>query len=280
MAGRAFPIPHNARERTLQRRSTAGSLWGYAAYGFILGVLVWTAALRLGIDAIPDFSSPHIVLLAGVAGAVLAQTRARILFGVASAGVCIALLFVMYTPVSAVLVRGVTREDPPQRVEAVVILHPEIQRDGTLTDRTKASVLRGVELLRQGYARTLVLTRPVPPDPSVMPAVRRQLRELRLDYPLAETGPSENTHDEAVAVSALTADRAWKQVILVSHPTHMRRAGAVFERAGVPVLCAPSPEGRYDLSSLSHQEDRLHAFRDWLHEAIGYEVYRWRGWVE
>ena len=35
----------------------------------------------------------------------------------------------------------------------------------------------------------------------------------------------------------------------------------------------------YDLSDLASPSARLHAFRDWAHEAIGLLVYRLRGWV-
>jgi hypothetical protein len=38
-------------------------------------------------------------------------------------------------------------------------------------------------------------------------------------------------------------------------------------------------EGQYDLSDLRTLSSRLTAFRDWAHEAIGLQVYRWRGWL-
>src|SRR5262245_48301547 len=73
----------------------------YVAYGFVLGVLAWTMAVRLGIDAIPDLQSPHFLLLAGVVGAMIARTPARWLLGTISAALCLALLVVMYTPLAA-----------------------------------------------------------------------------------------------------------------------------------------------------------------------------------
>jgi len=253
--------------------------WGYAAYGFVLGVLVWTAALRLGIDAIPDFESPHIVLLAGLVGAFIAQTRARILFGAVSAFVCLALLFVMYSPISALLIRQMIRSDALQRCDGVVVLHAEVNGAGELTDRARERLFHSFGLLRQDYAKELVVTQRIAPEKSPVPAIRTLMRQLRFKYPVHQVGPIENTRDEAVAAAALAKARKWKRVILISHPAHMRRAAATFEKAGLPVLCSPCPEGRYDLQQLRQPEDRLAAFRDWLHEAIGQQVYELRGWV-
>jgi hypothetical protein len=253
--------------------------WGYAAYGFVLGVLVWTAALRLGIDAIPDFESPHIVLLAGIAGAFIARTRARALFGIASAFVCVALLFVMYTPISGMLIHQILRSDALQPCQAVVVLHAEVNGAGELTDRARERLFHCFGLLRQDFAKEIVVTQRVAPEKSPVPAIETLMHQLRFRYPVHQVGPIENTRDEAVAAAALAKERGWKRVILVSHPAHMRRAAATFEKAGLPVLCAPCPEGRYDLQQLRQPEDRLAAFRDWLHEAIGQQVYELRGWM-
>jgi uncharacterized SAM-binding protein YcdF (DUF218 family) len=125
----------------------------------------------------------------------------------------------------------------------------------------------------------MIVTQRVAPEKSPVPAIRKLMHQLRFEYPVQLVGPITNTRDEAVAAAALAKERGWKRVILVSHPAHMRRAAATFEKAGLPVLCAPCPEGRYDLQKLRQPEDRLAAFRDWLHEAIGNQVYEWRGWI-
>lgn len=253
--------------------------WGYAAYGFVLGVLVWTAALRLGIDAIPDFASSHIVLLAGLGGALIAHTRARVLFGAASGFVCLALLFVMYSPLSGMLIHHLVRADALQPCEGVVVLHAEVNGAGELSDRARERLFHCFGLLRQDYAKEIVVTQRSAPEKSPVPAIETLMHQLRFDYPVHQVGPIENTRDEAVAAAALAKERGWKRVILISHPAHMRRAAATFEKAGLPVLCSPCPEGRYDLQQLRQPEDRLAAFRDWLHEAIGQQVYELRGWM-
>jgi uncharacterized SAM-binding protein YcdF (DUF218 family) len=107
----------------------------------------------------------------------------------------------------------------------------------------------------------------------------RQMRAFRLDYPIDEVGPVLNTHDEALAVARLAHQRGWQRVLLVSDPLHMRRAAAVFTHAGLPVSCSPCGGGEYDLRSLQGPGDRLAAFRDWVKEWIGCQVYHRRGWM-
>jgi uncharacterized SAM-binding protein YcdF (DUF218 family) len=110
-------------------------------------------------------------------------------------------------------------------------------------------------------------------------AAREQMRDLGLHFPVEVVGPVRNTHDEAVAVSELARQRGWGQVILVTHPWHMRRAAAAFEKAGVKVICVPCVESQYDLGTFDTAGDRLAAFRFWVHETGGYLWYKLRGWV-
>ena len=253
--------------------------WTCAASGFILGVLLWVASSELLLRALLVTSWDRLLPVAGVAGALVAMTRARPALWVTGAVVSAGLGVVCYTPLVSALVRGAFEADRLQRVEAVVVLSANIWDDGTPSSVSQGRLLRGYELLRAGYARELVLTRLAPPRPSYEPAVRRQLLALGIEVPVHEVGPVWNTRDEAGAVRQLALDRGWSQVILVTDPMHMRRAAAAFEKSGVRVLRAPSAEGDYDLGSLRGPSDRLQAFRDWAHEAVGYQSYRLRGWI-
>ncbi len=114
------------------------------------------------------------------------------------------------------------------------------------------------------------------------PVAIRRLHDLRLEYEVIEAASDRllrDTHDEAVAVAALARQRHWDRVIVVTHTSHMRRAAAVFEKAGISVLKAPCDESVYDAARPSHFFDRCAALHDWLHEQIGYRVYHWRGWI-
>jgi uncharacterized SAM-binding protein YcdF (DUF218 family) len=99
-------------------------------------------------------------------------------------------------------------------------------------------------------------------------------------------GSNEDTHDEALKVRALAAERGWHRVLLVTSANHMRRASAVFRAQGlevIPVPCnfltnvatAPGMGGvavpRYD---------GFVKVAIWLHEEVGWWTYRHRGWVK
>jgi uncharacterized SAM-binding protein YcdF (DUF218 family) len=276
-------LPYPSRSEYLARPRNAPARppvrWAYAAYGSVFGVLIWTAALRLGIDAIPDFRSPHMVLLVAVLGGFAALTKVRALLGVVGAAMCVSLLVVMYTPLAPALVRTVVRQDRLEPAVAVVVLDIHTQQSGELTRESKVRMLHSFALLREGLAKELVITRQVPPAKSPLPESRRWMSSLRFEYPLHEVGPAENTHDEAVAAAVLAREKGWPRVLLVSHPAHLRRAAATFKKQGLDVLCAPCPDGEYDLNDLDEPNERLSAFRDWLHEAIGHQIYRLRGWL-
>jgi len=250
-----------------------------AAAGFILGALAWTAGLQVGIQALPLFRGEPMALWWALGGAVLAQTRARALVWGTAGGLAGLMLLVGYTPIALPAIRANVREDPLERVEALVVLSSGIQRDGDLIPVAESRLMKGLELVRQGYARRLILTRLPDPFPSYVPEMRRRLQALGLRVPLEETPAAANTHDEALHLAALARSRGWAKVILVTDAPHARRAGATFEKAGLPVLCAPHRTEPYDLGSLRTPGERLDAYRDWFREVIGYQVYRLRGWL-
>jgi uncharacterized SAM-binding protein YcdF (DUF218 family) len=266
-------------DASLRPAAQAAHRWHAAATGFILGMLLWLGARELGVRAIPGGASPHLLVLAGVLGSLLALRRARRWLWIAGAAECLALLAISYTPLVPTLMRAWVRGDSLQSAQAVVSLSSDIYPDGTLDEHAQLRVFHAYELLGAGAAPRLVLTRIALPRPSSVPLVRRQMRLLGLRCPIDEVGPTHNTHDEALAVARLFRQRRWKRVILVSDPVHLRRAGAVFAHAGVNVCCSPGPSTGYNVGELAAPGDRLAAFRDWLREWLGYHVYQWRGWI-
>ena len=96
---------------------------------------------------------------------------------------------------------------------------------------------------------------------------------------MEEFGPVGTTHDEAVAVARLARERGWKRAILVSDPSHLRRAAALFRKAGLAVLCTPSQPPEYAYPEPRTPEERTAAFRDWLYETYHYQRNRMAGWL-
>jgi uncharacterized SAM-binding protein YcdF (DUF218 family) len=152
-------------------------------------------------------------------------------------------------------------------------------------------VMTGVELVRQGKARALVVSG----GKSVMRAgvfgeadatcawiARWQLVKV----PVESLGVCADTHDEAVKVGALAERRGWKRVLLVTSASHLSRAEATFRKAGVVVVAVPGSyqtriaEGDASKGWLHLPElGGLSAIAFWMHEAVGWWAYRVRGWV-
>ncbi len=256
------------------------SAWSRAATGAILCILTWEAGVAAGIQSLPILRGPHGLPLAALLGALLGLTAARRLLWIFAGLVAAALLVIGYTPVMDAPMRSLVRADGLQPADAAVVLSSDLFQDGSLPAAAQSRLLRGRDALREGYARQLVLTRLVPPKPSALPAVREEMQRLRFDFPVVETPEAvTDTHDEALAIARMCRERNWPRIILVSDPSHMRRAAAVFEGAGVPVLCAPGSARDYSPTHLDSPRARIDAFRDWLHEVVGYQVYRLRGWI-
>jgi uncharacterized SAM-binding protein YcdF (DUF218 family) len=255
---------------SLMRKCIGAGLILGASFGLALNTLNFNSVVPGGGYFVPFFS---------ICGAGIAITRVRKLLWLMNAMALIGIVAIAYTPLMRHLMSGLQRSDPPGRAPAVVVLSNIIFKDGTLNAEFQDRLLHGLEILRQGEAGTLVLTGPANASQGPKPTVQNEMSSLRIDFPVEEVGPVSNTHDEAVAVAALARQRGWDHVILVTQSWHMRRAAAAFERAGVKVICSPCPERSYDLQTLDGPGDRLRAFGDWMHETIGYEFYRWRGWV-
>ena len=188
-------------------------------------------------------------------------------------------LIVSYSPLAGFLMRGIERDGTPEHADAVVVLGGGYMTDGMLGAQARDRLFQGLQLLKAGYTDRLILTRPFGLSDKAPEAAEREMQQLGMNFDVEVVGPVRNTHDEALAVAKLVREHGWSKVLLVTHAWHMRRAAAVFEKAGVPVVCSACPESRYDLVSLETSGDRIDAFRDWLHESVGYWVYQLRGWI-
>jgi uncharacterized SAM-binding protein YcdF (DUF218 family) len=106
------------------------------------------------------------------------------------------------------------------------------------------------------------------------------MAHLGLEHELLTVGPVRSTREEALLVAKLFRERGMRRVLLVTSPTHSRRAAAAFERERLEVVSSPATETRFDLERLSEPDERLFAFGTLLHERVGLQVYRWRGWIQ
>lgn len=99
--------------------------------------------------------------------------------------------------------------------------------------------------------------------------------------PLAK---SRNTREEALKTAALAREKGWKKIILVTTGVHMKRAAATFRTVGlevIPVGCDFQRTGTPYTAPINPFPIRNGTtyLNYWLHETIGWWVYRWRGWI-
>jgi len=98
-------------------------------------------------------------------------------------------------------------------------------------------------------------------------------------------GKNRDTHDEALKVRALAAERGWKRILLVTSANHMRRAAKTFEHLGLEVTAAPCnfltsvATDPVPFSPGIPGNDGFVKMNVWLHEEIGWLMYWRRGWL-
>jgi hypothetical protein len=249
--------------------------------GAAVGALCALLAADLGLYGALSYwgDSAPLVVAGAVVGAIAWPTRLRVLPAAASGGLAVLWLVVAFTPLSRALTRDLVRSDAPHRADAVVVLSSNLQSDGDPTSVGLQRLVRGFELLAQDRAPRLVVTELPPPAPPHAPPVRAACARLGLACEVVSAGLARSTHDEAVLTSELFRARGWHSLLLVTSPTHSRRAAATFEARGLEVVSVPCVETRYDLEGLQHPRERLDAFGSALHERLGLWLYARRGWL-
>jgi uncharacterized SAM-binding protein YcdF (DUF218 family) len=180
-------------------------------------------------------------------------------------------------------------------VDAVVVLgggHGVSQHDvfGFVLMDGAQRVLTGLELMRQHKGRVLVLG-----GGYYMAGEQKRPRsELLQNWlkawdlpgtPVFTLGTALNTREEAENAQKLAKEQNWRRLILVTSASHMKRAEAVFKNVGLSVICVACDFRAYgvpDEDSSCPFIPRMGNFELWsnyLHEEIGWLIYRWRGWT-
>ena len=99
-------------------------------------------------------------------------------------------------------------------------------------------------------------------------------------------GGCKNTRHEAEKVAKLALERGWKRVLLVTSASHMKRAAGVF-RTTTSLEIIPAPSAfltsvsiiTADSTDIVPRAAGFAKLENYLHEQIGWRVYRWRGWI-
>jgi uncharacterized SAM-binding protein YcdF (DUF218 family) len=222
-----------------------------------------------------------IVLGCAALGALLWWGPLRIILAGGTAALVVLWIVVALTPLVRWLGADLVRADVlPARADAVFVLASKMQDDGEPTSVAMSRLLQGLELVAEGRAPRLVLSELPQPYQPYAPWARHVMRRLGLEQELLTVGPVRRTADEAAAVAALFRERGWSRLVLVTSPSHTRRAGAVFEHAGLDVYVSPSLETGFDSPDLPTPDGRLAAFGSVMHERLGLIYYARRGWID
>jgi uncharacterized SAM-binding protein YcdF (DUF218 family) len=242
---------------------------GGAAIGAALGIL----AAFLGEVRAPEGLLLFLIVAGGLAAAFAVSRRILYL----GAGVLALLLTLcLLTPVLRAPLDALTLSQSPQEADAIVILGGGVQC-GTreLASNSQTRLLSGLELWRAGYAPVVTVSEQSDLFSATCPKMSVIEREvIRTLYPqggpeVVTLGNVTTTRDEAARVRDLAGERHWKQILLVTSPSHSRRAAGIFaaqlEAGGVRVVSVPAPETRFD-ATLPLPSDRLYALQTVLYE--------------
>lgn len=218
-------------------------------------------------------SAGLLLLLTAGCGLLGVYRPTRRLLQVGAALLVAGLLVCLVTPVLRGPLAALTLRDTPVKADAVVVLGGGVQC-GTraLESSSLTRLVTGLKLWREGFAPVVTVSEQSGlvgeancPKMSVLE--REYIRTL---YPV--DGPEvltlrnvTTTRDEAQRVSEYAKKRGWQSVLLVTSPSHSRRAAGLFASYGLNVVSVPAPEIRFD-ETLPRPADRLYALRVLLYE--------------
>jgi uncharacterized SAM-binding protein YcdF (DUF218 family) len=161
-------------------------------------------------------------------------------------------------------------EDPLDHADALLVLSD----DNFFADRaTRAS-----ELFRQKWAPVVVASgRRLRPTAGIAELMEHDLMERGVpkERIIRFAHDSDNTREEAQALSALVAEHNWHSVIVVTSNYHTRRSRYIFQRifpASVSVRVGSARDGEYDPE---HWWETRRSIKIFTHEMGGMLVAIW-----
>ncbi|MER3554996.1 MAG: YdcF family protein [Meiothermus sp.] len=211
-------------------------------------------------------------------------------FRVLLTGTALVALFIgacLFTPVLPRLAQSLVVSEPPHSADLIVILGGGMHCGvGQLEASSLARVEKGLELWKAGYAPRITLS-DVDGEifgdkscPSLGLEAQKEIQTL-----FGTSGPEilllpqmRTTRTEALATADLAKTRGFRQILLVTTPTHSRRALATFKKLGLEVTSVPSSEVRFDMT-MGKPTDRLKGLEAVVREYLGLAMYRLRGWI-
>ena len=255
-------------------------LWASGlGYGVLLGTFLTLVATIFNPDLTLLWAIGLTILCIGLS--FLPITR-RVLTAISSV-LGLILLVCVLTPVLRPLEAALDVTEAPVKADVIVALGAGMRCGANqLESASLARVVKALELWRAGYASDITLsdTSGLWNDcPSLADAARGVVARLAPgSAPTINILPNvRNTRDEAEAVAKLAAAKGWKRVLIVTSPTHSRRAKATFQQLKLNATVVAASEPRFD-AALRLPYDRLMALAPLARELAGTIKYSLFGW--
>lgn len=240
-------------------------------------------ALTLGLGDATRVSDTTFRVGALAVGLALTNTRAmRVLWATAIA-LSALLLAVMFTPLVERPARALVRADPVgPPAQVVVVFSGSFTDAGHIGDIALTRLVSALQDARRlGIPELVVSVQERTVDGAQQSTLADQtalVEQLGGGVRLHSVRGVSNTYNESLAFAALARTHGWQQVRAVTSPLHTRRACAALETTGLRVTCVPSTSRDIDLAHLTRADARLRVARAAIHEYVGTQYYRWRGW--
>ncbi len=238
-------------------------------------------------------------LLLALGGALLVTRRPRAAARSSLAAVVVLVIF-SAEPVANVLFRflessAVRTYQPDAAYEVVIVLGGTLEGNGTdplgepELNAAGDRFLRGLELVRSGQARNILLSAGTLDPHSGLPTEAVVLaRELeRQGIPRERVAPeprSGNTRENAVESARIIRDRGWSRLLLITSAFHMERSLGCFRAVGLEPDALPVDYRSFDpgkrSASWAPRAGALAQSTDALRELFGRVVYRLVGYAK
>jgi uncharacterized SAM-binding protein YcdF (DUF218 family) len=176
------------------------------------------------------------------------------------------------------------------QADAIVLLGGATRGDahlGGLGDLNQQAdrIVHALQLFRAGKAPLILLSGGAGPDSRPEAELMYEHLELMGVSPrsMLRERESRDTRENALYSATLLRGKGVRSILLVTSGFHMRRAVPLFEAQGFQVIPAPTDfqrlVGKAVLPRWLPTADDLVRTTYAVREFVGYQVYRWRGWI-
>ena len=184
--------------------------------------------------------------------------------------------------------------DELPRVDAVVVLAGVVNLSLSTPEYIEFNesierIITGIQLLKQGYARTLLISGGTG---SLYDQEKKEaplLRNFAIEFGVPESqilmeSASRNTYENALQTRQIMQEHGISQVMLVTTAIHLPRAMACFHKLGIAPIAYPvdfqlAPNWKYHIADIIPGSGAFRRSSVVLHESIGLLAYKLAGYI-